>query len=117
MPDRLAPVTDTPAPGFYKVALCRGGPLVPVRIWFGPPLDPDFPRALDRAPAWQCLINGARADVGRVWPHCAKHPIGRAEYRYMLARFRWAVRFAHVTGDPLAMPTQRINLSAAQPLF
>jgi len=86
-------VTAEPIAGFYQTRLVKGGPWVPVRLWFGPPLDPHFPRLLDRAPCWQACANGRRFDVDRLWPWCARHPISRSRYRYLIARHRWAVRW------------------------
>lgn len=111
----MLPVTETPVAGYYQTTLVKDGPWVPVRIWFGQPLDPDFPRLVDRAPRWQCCVLGRLDNVDRYWPWCGKHPIGRARYRYLLASYHYAIRFD--AREPLANPYAPVDLMRQPVLF
>ena len=72
---------DTPVAGCYRLRLTRGGPPVALRYWIGPPLDPDTGEELDRAPRWQCRVNGVQlVPVDWYWPRCARDPITQAEH-------------------------------------
>src|SRR3546814_11112653 len=43
--------------GFYLLNLNRARRVsIPVRIWFGPPLDPETREEMDRAPRWQIQV-------------------------------------------------------------
>lgn len=106
---------DKPVAGWYKVRLVRGGPWVGVRVWFGPPLDPETGEELDRSPRWQAVQDGAFVDVWRLWPGCALHPIDEAEYAFRCARSEHAKRFA--PHEPEASPTSAIDLNRLAPLF
>ncbi|QTH19631.1 hypothetical protein HRJ34_14735 [Rhizorhabdus wittichii] len=86
---RQQPGVDAVEEGYYL--LRREGRVdVPIRIWFGWPLDPETNELLDRSPRWQIEINGILAGDpdepayidGRpvltlegIWPDCRKHPI------------------------------------------
>jgi hypothetical protein len=106
---------DQPIAGYYAMSLVRGGPLVPVKIWFGRPvLDGD---ELDRSPRWCCEIDrktdrevdGIREllDFDRAWPWCARKPIDEATYRYMVAHADWAVE--HRPEHPKATPRKAVD--------
>lgn len=96
-------------PGFYLLPKRRAGRVdVPIRIWFGPPDDPEtmhLPVAqraqLDRSWRWQIEINGVLAgdpdfpaciagwpvdELGEIWPVAKGYPIDQAEYDYRVAR-------------------------------
>lgn len=77
---------------------------VPVRIWWGPPLDPDTGRVLDRSWRWHIEVGGRsienwaewqRRDPGEVldsiWPKVAREPIDTGRYQYLKAMKAWAV--------------------------
>lgn len=106
---------DTPTAGFYAMRLVRNGPLVPVRIWYGPPHDPVTGEELDRSHRYQAELGGKPTDVDRVWPWCAKHPIDEAEYRYMLGVSQWAAE--HAPKEPEAQPRQPVDLGTMKPIF
>lgn len=87
-----------PVAGYYATKLVRGGPRVPIRIWFG--LAVIDGEAQDRSPGWFVEIDGRTdrlergedgyecripLDVQKVWPFCAKDPITEAEYRFLIA--------------------------------
>lgn len=82
---------------------------IPVRIWFGPPSDPDTGEDMDRSPRWRVQIGGVEIDnepvrMGGItfdgltsfWPSCCTSPIDEAEYRYRIERQEWAAEY-----DPL----------------
>jgi hypothetical protein len=72
---------DIPTAGCYRVRLTRGGPFVAVRFWIGAPIDPDTGEEMDRAPRWQCRLNGCElVPVDRFWPGCARDPIDLSEH-------------------------------------
>lgn len=110
---------SSPVAGFYRTKLVKGGPWVPVRIWYGPPLDPETGEELDRSPRWQALVNGEEVDgpneVEWVWVWCSNKGITEAEYRYMLAKKEHAEKFAPEL--PEASPREKIDLNKLPPLF
>lgn len=113
------PLPLFPRPGFYKIRLAKRAAWSPVRIWFGLPISQDSPRLLDRSPRYQCLVNGriARDDWQQmtIWPFCARWPITKNEYRYLLQLHRWAV--AHAPEEPAANPRRAIDFSRVLPAF
>lgn len=110
----IAPTGDEPRAGFYRLRQVKGGPWVGVRIWHGPPVDPERPlRLLDRSWRWQACLDGRRCPVDRVWPWCVAEPIDRPTYRYLLALGRWARAYA--PGAPEANPGSRVNFRTLDP--
>ena len=114
-------VGDEPVPGYYMRSLVRGGPRVPIRIWFGNPVIDDEEQ--DRAPRWLVEVNGKTdfvetgddgyscrvpLDVHKYWPWCGRYPITEAEYNYMLAKAGWAKQFA--PERPQANPHKKIDV-------
>lgn len=76
---------------------------LPVRIWWGPPADPETGEPLDRSPRWQVSVAGQIVDeeplrvgcslftsLADFWPACAKHPITIEDHDYRLSLARWA---------------------------
>lgn len=106
---------DVPVPGHYRMRLRSGGAFVGVRIWFGPPLDPVTGDELDRAPRLQSHINGAYADMDRVWPRCAGDPITAAEYDHLCRVQTWAEQ--HAPDSALADPRKRLDPRTSPMLF
>jgi hypothetical protein len=98
--------TETPVEGCYRIRLTRGGPFVAVRIWFGPPLDPETGKEMaERGDRWQCRINGSRlVPIDRMWPYVARQPISEAEHR-KLVRLSRTMDPKHAFYDP----TKAIN--------
>lgn len=103
-----APSISTPQAGLYRVRLCKGGPWVPLRIWYGPSFDPATREPCDRSHHWRAELNGEQVDVWDHWPYCAGQPIPESEYRYMLATFSHAA--AYEPAAPQANPRRRIDL-------
>lgn len=109
-------------------ALCEGHYLIqrrrsdrvdmPVRIWFGPPIDEDGAE-LDRSPRWQLAICGVVIDtptriggiwietIADVWPACASEPITPDDYAFRIARQSWAA--LNDPDDPFGTPAGRID--------
>lgn len=75
---------DTPIEGYYRLRLARGAVWSAVRIWHGPPLDPDTGEEMDRSWRWQATINGALVEIDRVWPRCAADRIDQREHDYLI---------------------------------
>lgn len=98
---------DVPTPGFYRMRFVTGGVFVGVRIWFGPPHDPDTGEEMDRSHRWQAEANGSPIAVERVWPRCARDPVGPTEYAYLTSRQDWA-RTAQPDSS-LADPSRRLD--------
>lgn len=72
---------DLPIAGCYRATLTRGGPPVALRFWMGPPVDPETGEEMDRAPRWQCRLNGAElVPVERFWPGCARDSISLEDH-------------------------------------
>ena len=80
---------DKPESGHYRVRLCKGGPWCALKLFHGPPADPETGEPLDRSPRWQALLDGAEADPWRFWPYCASDRITEAEYNHMLLDLAW----------------------------
>lgn len=104
-----------PTAGFYRGRMVRGGPWLAIRIWFGPPLDPDTGEECDRAKRWQATRGGAEADPRQLWPYVANHPIAEAEFNYMSALRAHAVK--HEPDMPEAAPTSPVDLNRLKPIF
>lgn len=119
-------IGDTPVAGYYTTSLVRGGPQVPVRVWFGNAIVDGEEQ--DRGEAWHCEINGETDYIEKdpehpeyrcripfpmwkVWPYCAKNPISEATYRYMLDKAKWAVEYA--PERPQAQPRKEIDKRGA----
>lgn len=109
-----------PIAGHYATRLVRGGPRVPVRIWYGQAIVGGEEQ--DRAPGWFVEIDGRTdrvefgedgyrcrvpLDVEKVWPHCAKEPITEAEYQYLVAHAGWARE--HSPDHPKAQPRKPVD--------
>lgn len=88
--------TDAFIPGLYRWDR-RGRVPVPVRVWFGQPLDPLTGELLDRSWRWQFEFDGftldafakhlgATADdvLDNFWPKCRDSEIDPGEYQYLL---------------------------------
>ena len=78
---RPAHELNKPTPGCYRTRRERGGPWLPALVWFEKARDPETGAVLDRPPVLQCMIDGERADLDRVWNHL--HPVDEATYRLM----------------------------------
>ena len=109
--DYVAPVgygiSLDPVEGWYRHKLRSGAVAVGVRIFFGPPCDPDTGEELDRAPRMQAHVNGRYVELDRVWPQCASHPIDEAEYAYLSSLQEWAEQ--HSPASPEANPRKAVN--------
>lgn len=102
---------DKPVAGFYRGRLVRGGHPVGIRIWYGPPLDPDTGEELDRGWRWQATANGRYIDLERVWPKCADEPITEAEHDHLTRVQAWGE--AHAPDSPQANPDRPVDLLRA----
>ena len=110
------PFMDVPVAGFYQRKLVKRGIFVPVKIWYGPPVDPEnADLVLDRSPRWQGMVDGKlwTGEIQDLWISCAKHPITKAEYNYLIARSRYARRWD--PDHPAANPREPIDMMKAAP--
>ena len=78
---------DLPAAGVYRVRLRKGGPFAALRIWLGPPLDPETNEPMEARPVrWQARLIGVQlVPVEDYWPACASAPISEAEHAKLCA--------------------------------
>ena len=114
---------DTPQAGYYLTPKVKDGAPMPVRIWFAPTADPDFPdNPMDRSPHWQALLNGQEVPIERVWPYCDRHRIedkpdwpAEAEYRFRLDAAAWDR--LNDPSAPAANPDKPVDLHSARPIF
>lgn len=83
-------------PGFYRIRLTSGGRFVGLKVWYGPPPDPDHSGAvLDRSPRWQYRLGKgevksahAEHDLEKaIWS--SRETIDAAEYAYLLEVVDW----------------------------
>jgi hypothetical protein len=110
---------DKPEAGFYWRRFVRGGPKIPVHIWFGAPLDPVTGEELERGHRWQARVRDLHqtdeTDVLETWISCAGNPIPETEYNDMLSKIEHAE-----TRDqrlPEYKPDRKIDLSKMPPIF
>lgn len=103
--------------GYFKTRLVKGGPYVPVKIWFGRPPDPDNPgKLLDRSPRWQCIVDGKEArDPYDIWAFVAGRNIPEADYYTMVAKKLWDRQ--HDPGSPTQNPEKPIDWMSMKPIF
>jgi hypothetical protein len=104
-------VSIEPVAGHYRTKLVSGGHPVGIRIWHGPPLDPETGDEMDRSHRWQAHCNDQYIDIDRVWPGCGGDPINRPEYEYLTSVQEWGKENA--PNSPQANPRQRINFLTA----
>ena len=92
--------------GHFLLTRWRAGKIaIPIRIWFGPPNDPETGEPLDRSWRWNVEINGHDAndpqrparigdrevhDLVGIWPECKANPISAADYALTVAEAIWA---------------------------
>lgn len=104
-----------PVAGFYRHRLRSGAVRGGVRIWFGPPHDPDTGEEMDRSWRWQAHFDGQPVEFDEVWPDCTGEPITEAEYQRRVARAAWARQNA--PRSAFADPRRRLDpLSSDTPL-
>lgn len=78
---------DLPVEGCYRVRLRCGAADSVIRIWLGPPANPETGEPMtERSPAWQAELNGQAVDVFAYWPGCARDPVSREEHDRLVAR-------------------------------
>lgn len=98
---------EEPTEGYYRMRLVRGGPLVGIRIWFGPPLEPWCREEMDRYWRWNAEANGEHVELDRVWPQSVSDEITEDEYRFLVERTKWAKR--NDAFDPMSAPRRKTN--------
>lgn len=102
---------DKPVAGYFKTRLRSGAVFVGVRIWFGPPHDPDTGEEMDRSHRWQAECNGRYVELEEVWPRCAGERVDRDEYEYLCRLQEWGEEFA--PDSPQANPHRKVDLLTA----
>jgi hypothetical protein len=116
---------DALVEGYYLIQRRRARRVdVPVRIWFGAPIDPDTGDEMDRSHRWQIEIAGVLFDqpltfggitisaVTEFWPAIVREQIDEADYRFRIARAEWAQEFD--PEDALGSPGGKINAMTAR---
>lgn len=118
---RVRTGADALQEGFFLIRRDRQRRVpLPVRIWWGAPLDPDTGEEMDRSPRWQVAIAGQIIGeeplrVGEqtitclsdFWPQCSYHPIDEADYHYRLELAAWAGE--HDPNDPHGDTSAKID--------
>jgi hypothetical protein len=89
------PSIDQPEEGFFRLKMVRGGPWLPVKIWFAA-------KGENQTPEWRCLVNGLVADVWEVWPRVGGRGISEEEYKKLL---------------PHPLPDRPLNKLRTKPIF
>ena len=100
---------SVPIAGLYRMKMITDGPWVPVRIWQGFGLDPETGEPREVCWMWRAERRGREVPIDRCWPWCAGEPIKRSEYEFLLARIRYAMRYA--THMPDASPREAVDYS------
>lgn len=122
-------MSDAPIAGTYQTRLVKGGPWVPVMLYFGLPIIGGEEQ--DRGPRWCVVVDGATDElevdrdagyrcrvairVDRYWPYCGREPIGLADYHYMVDFARWAK--VHAPHLPQASPRSPVKLDQMKPIL
>ncbi len=117
----MSRVIDKPQPGYYRVRMVRKGPWVPALIYLPCPCVPvehdihpdEWLRPLDRSCFLAAEIDGADAEVERVW--IGGRPIPLTEWQYLTDSAAWDRENA--PDSPAANPRHSINLAALPPAF
>lgn len=104
---------DSLEAGYYRTRLAKGARFVGVRIWYGPPADPETGEILDRSWRWQCEVEGEEFPLDRVWPYCSRYPSDEAEYRHLTALKAWGVE--HMPDSPEANPYRKATDLLSEP--
>ena len=110
-------ITDhEPQPGFYKRRFVRGGPWVPVRIWWHEAARDESGDLLEDED-FRCEVSGEPANAYDQWVKLMPVPaeIDETEYNYLLRLGGWARE--HAPADPYADPKRSIDLNQAPTLF
>jgi hypothetical protein len=102
----------------------RGHVAMPVRVWWGPPIDPETGITQDRSPRWNITIAGDSlvederdpgfvpiARLEDVWPRCIRGETTISETAYRQARVEYAR--AADPDDPFGHPQGRLDLLTA----
>lgn len=102
---------------FYRIRLVKGAAWSAIKVWFGPPLDPDTGDILWERPClWRCLINGQDDAIEAVMieldgttglPVIKGDEISETDYLYHLKTYIWARD--HAPDSPEAKPKQKID--------
>lgn len=107
---------------YYRVRRVKAGPLVPCKIWFGPPLDPVTGEEMDRAPRWQVEVSGKLIDdpfsvvhlIGNQEPIIKGEQISKEEFEFLLSDAQWCREYE--PDAPEANPTKPIDLNKMAPI-
>lgn len=106
--------------GYYLVEFRRARRVnIPVRIWFGAPIDPDTGEEMDRSHRWQIEIAGVAFTepltfggirfnaVTDFWPAIMRSRVDVIEYRVRVERAAWAQEYD--LDDALGTPGGKIS--------
>lgn len=106
--------------GYYRWERAGCVP-VPIRIWWGPPLDPEqdpqLGIELDRSPRWNVLVDGYPLEAPGTpklewfWPGIQNTPTRRGDYEYLLDRARHDR--IHDPNSPFAQANRKVDLLSA----
>jgi hypothetical protein len=115
--------TDAFEPGFFRWDR-RGRVPVPVRVWFGQPLDPIDGTPLDRSWRWQFEFNGFPLEtfaadtwaepaelLSQFWPKARDTRIERGEYQFLVDTVRHDR--AHDPYSPFSSASGKVDLLSA----
>jgi hypothetical protein len=108
-----------PRLGFFKMTLCKGGPMVPVQVAERGERCPKTGEPLEDIEVL-VEVDGQLVRLDRVDETVARvniwaTAIDRAEYQFMLADSEWCRERA--PDDPKAKPRVAIDLETADPIF
>ena len=109
------PIYDSePQAGYYKTRRVRGGPWLPVVIWWHEG-ERDEAGDLQEDEGYRCEIDGERVSAYLRWISVAGRPIDEATFRRLSQLRDWADN--HAPNDPYATPGKPIDLNRAAPIF
>ena len=112
-------------PDYWKCKLVPGGPFVPVKTWFGPPLVDG--EELDRSPRWQALVrletssrailfgNETPIEVEGMKSMRSLERVSEADYQFMLKHADYSTK--HKPDNHDAAPYTPIDWNKGRPIF
>ena len=115
--------TTTKNPAYFAVRLCKGGPRIALKIYYGPPSDPLTGEPLDRSPRWQVWLSGELQENHADFivhfqpdgsPVVVGEEISAEEHEYLLQLRSYAVEYDATM--PESDPKKPVNLRQMAPI-
>lgn len=101
---------NSPEPGYYRRRMVRGGPLIPVRIYYSNP-EIDGAGKLKEDETLLALVGlDTPANAFDLWTYVAGNPISEDEYNFLIAQLKHKQQ--HEPNDPLNTPQAPVDFGS-----